>query len=73
MTQPRTLIIGDEWAHTIDDQLRQIPGTLPLWADVWPRSIAAGWAEKARGADDIAALAIAAGGYGAGARRMAIY
>jgi hypothetical protein len=56
MTQPRTLIIGDEWAQTIDDQLRQIPGTLPLWADVWPGSVAAGWVETARAPETIAAI-----------------
>jgi len=54
---PRTLIIGDEIAQSIDDQLRQIPGTLPLWADVWPGSVAEAWAGEARAPETIAQIA----------------
>lgn len=57
MAHPRTLIIGDELAQTIDDQLRQIPGTVPLWADVWPGSAAEQWSGMARAPETIASIA----------------
>lgn len=51
-----TLIIGDDTAGVLEAQLRKIPGTLPIWADVQPRHWLDTWS-GARIADTISSIA----------------